>query len=317
VPELWSRRSVLTVAAAAVALAACRNDKPGAVASDGSVTVTHTFGETTIPRPPTRVVSAGLTDADDLLALGVVPVAVTDWFGGEPFGVWPWARPRLGTATPAVLSLADGLDIAAIAAAKPDLIVATDAGLDQDTYAQLKAIAPTIAQSGHSAFFEPWRDQANLIGQATFHGDDMAKKIADVEAALSAVKDKHSEFAGKTVLLLDGRLDADGARVSGPAWRREFLSAMGLTLAGSDGLIPRDRLAAALDGADVVIWSTESDDEQAAVLADPTVARSRATARKRNVFTGKELAGAIAYASVLSYPVVADKLPPMIATALG
>ena len=30
-----------------------------------------------------------------------------------------------------------------------------------------------------------------------------------------------------------------------------------------------------------------------------------------------ELAGAIAYASTLSYPVVADKLPPMIAAALG
>jgi iron complex transport system substrate-binding protein len=34
------------------------------------------------------------------------------------------------------------------------------------------------------------------------------------------------------------------------------------------------------------------------------------------VFTGKELAGAIAYASTLSYPVLADRLPPMLADAL-
>lgn len=72
-----------------------------------------------------------------------------------------------------------------------------------------------------------------------------------------------------------------------------------------------------LDSADVVIWTTESDEEQAALLADPIVAAAKATTRKHTVFTGKELAGAIAYASVLSYPVVVDKLPPMIATALS
>ncbi|MEW5812132.1 MAG: ABC transporter substrate-binding protein [Actinomycetota bacterium] len=316
-PELWSRRNVLALTATAAFLAACRSEKPGAVASDGSVTVTHAFGETRIPKPPTRVVSAGLNDADDLLAVGIVPVAVTDWFGGEPFGVWPWAQATLGGATPAVLSLADGLQIEQIAAAKPDLIVATNAGLDQDTYQALKAIAPTIAQSGRNAFFEPWRDQAALIGQATFHHEEMSKLVADIDASLRTVKDNHPEFANKSVLLLDGRMDGDGARVSGPAWRREFLTEMGLTLADADGVVPRDRLGQALDAADVVIWTTESDEEQAALLADPTVAGSRAAARKRNVFTGKELAGAIAYASVLSYPVVVDKLPPMIATALS
>jgi iron complex transport system substrate-binding protein len=34
------------------------------------------------------------------------------------------------------------------------------------------------------------------------------------------------------------------------------------------------------------------------------------------VFTGKDLAGAIAFSSVLSLPVVADQLPPMLSTAL-
>ncbi|MCV7072058.1 ABC transporter substrate-binding protein [Mycolicibacterium rufum] len=316
-PEMWSRRNVLTMAAAAALLTACRSEKPGAVASDGSVTVTHAFGETTIPKPPTRVVSAGLNDADFLLSVGVVPVAVTDWFGGEPFGVWPWAQPRLGGATPAVLSLADGMPIKEIAAARPDLIVATNAGLDADTYTALKAIAPTIPQSGRSAFFEPWRDQADLIGQAVYHHADMNSLIDGVGAAFTKVRDDHPQFADRTVLLLDGRLEPGGARVSGPAWRREFLTAMGLTVADADGLIPRDRLTPVLDGADVVIWTTESDEEQAALLADPAVAQSRATPQNRNVFTGKELAGAIAYASTLSYPVVADKLPPMIAAALG
>ena len=318
-PEVWTRRNVLALTATATAalLTACRSEKPGAVASDGSVTVTHAFGETKIPKPPTRVVSAGLNDADDLLALGVVPVAITDWFGGEPFGVWPWAQARLGGATPAVLSLADGVQIEQIAAARPDLIVATNAGLDTDTYQALTAIAPTIAQSGRSAFFEPWRDQAALIGQATFHHDDMTTMVSDIDASLKKVKDDHPEFADKTVLMLDGRVDDAGARVTGPAWRRAFLTDMGLTLVDADGTIARDRLSRVLDSADVVIWTTESDEEQAALLADPIVAAARATTRKHTVFAGKELAGAIAYASVLSYPVVIDKLPPLIAAALS
>ena len=127
------------------------------------------------------MVSAGFTEQDDLLALGVVPIAVTDWFGGEPFGVWPWAQPKLGAAQPVVLNLADGIQVDQIAALKPDLIVATNAGLDADTYAKLSAIAPTIAQSGQDAFFEPWKAQATAIGQAVFKDEDMRQLIAAVD----------------------------------------------------------------------------------------------------------------------------------------
>jgi iron complex transport system substrate-binding protein len=86
---------------------------------------------------------------------------------------------------------------------------------------------------------------------------------------------------------------------------------------GNRALVPRDRLASVLDKADVVIWTTEGDDQQAALLADPTVAQLKATKLKANVFTGKDLAGAIAFASVLSYPFVADQLTPLLAKTLG
>src|SRR5512132_3937066 len=128
----------MTVTVAAVA--ACSPEKPGAVAKDGSVTVKHLFGETKVPAPPKRVVSAGFTDQDDLLAVGVVPIAVTNWWGDQPFGVWPWALPKLGGAQPEVLDLNDGIQVDRIAALKPDLIVATTAGVDQDTYNKLSEI---------------------------------------------------------------------------------------------------------------------------------------------------------------------------------
>ena len=299
-------------------VAACSKQKPGEVAKDGSVTVKHVFGETKIPAPPKRVVSAGFTEQDDLLAVGVVPVAVTDWFGGEPFGVWPWAQPKLAGAQPVVLSLVDGIQVEQIASLKPDLIVATNAGLDQDTYNKLSAIAPTVAQSGADAFFEPWKDQATTIGQAVFKNDDMQTLIAAVDEKFKTVNTNNPQFTGKKVLLLRGTLYRDSVQVTETGWRTDFLTQMGFTIPDTGGtLIPRDKIASVLDAADVLIWSTESDDEQAALLADPTIAKLRATVQKRNVFTGKELAGAIAFASTLSYPVVADQLPQRVAQALA
>jgi iron complex transport system substrate-binding protein len=286
-------------------VAACGSEKPGEVAEDGSVTVKHVFGETKIPAPPKRVVSAGFTEQDDLLAVGVVPIAVTDWFGGEPFAVWPWAQPKLSGAQPVVLNLNDGIQADQIAALKPDLIVATNAGLDQDTYTKLSAIAPTIAQSGQDAFFEPWKDQATTIGQAVFKHDDMQKLIAGVDEKFTAAGENNAQFAGKKVVLLRGTLGRDGVQVMTPGWRTEFLTQMGFAVADN------------VDDADVLIWGTESDEEQAALLADPTVAQLKATTQKRNVFTGKELAGAIAFASPLSYPLVADQLPQRIAQVLA
>jgi iron complex transport system substrate-binding protein len=318
VPAAWSRRGFLTVTAGAALVAACSSPKPGEVAKDGSVTVKHIFGETKIPAPPKRVVSAGFTEQDDLLAVGVVPIAVTDWFGGEPFGVWPWAQPKLGGAQPVVLNLNDGIQVEQIASLKPDLIVATNAGLDQDTYTQLSAIAPTIAQSGPDAFFEPWKDQATAIGQAVFKADDMANLITGVDTKFTDIGKNNPQFAGKKVLLLGGTFYQDSVRITAQGWRTDFLTTMGFTIPDAGGgFMPRDKMASVLDGADVLIWTTESDEEQAALLADPIVAKLSATVQNRNVFTGKELAGAIAFASTLSYPVVADQLPPMISKVLA
>jgi iron complex transport system substrate-binding protein len=299
-------------------VAACSSPKPGEVAKDGSVTVKHIFGETKIPAPPKRVVSAGFTGQDDLLALGVVPIAVTDWFGGQPFGVWPWAQPKLGGAQPVVLNLNDGIQVDQIASLKPDLIVATNAGLDQDTYTKLSALAPTIAQSGPDAFFEPWKDQATVIGQAVFKADDMTKLIAAVDDKFASIGKNNPQFAGKKVLLLGGTFYEDSVRVTTPGWRTDFLTEMGFTIPDAGGgLVSREKMASVLGVADVLIWTTESDEEQAALLADPVVAKLQATVQRRNVFTGKDLAGAIAFASTLSYPVVADQLPALISKVLA
>lgn len=289
------------------------------------MTVTHLFGQTVVKEPPKRVVSAGYTEQDDLLAVGVVPIAVTNWFGDQPFAVWPWAQPKLGAAQPVVLSLDNGIPVDQIAGLKPDLIVATNAGLDADTYQKLSAIAPTIAQSDGDAFFEPWKNQAAAIGQAVFQADQMKSLVSAVDSRFTDVGQKNPSWKGKKALLMQGRLWQGTIVATAAGWRTDFLNQMGLVVADSikpyvgdhRAVIPRDRIKDVLDSADVVIWSTESPEEEQVLLADPDVAASQATAQKRHIFTGKDLAGAIAFASPLSYPVVADQLPPQLANILG
>jgi iron complex transport system substrate-binding protein len=323
----WTRRGFLGAAGAAGALlaAACSSESAGGDAAPKSVTVTHIFGETTIPAPPKRVVSAGFSEQDDLLAVGVVPVAVTNWFGDQPFGVWPWALPKLGSTQPVVLNLDNGIQVDQIAALKPDLIMAINAGLDSDTYKKLSAVAPTIAQSHGDAFFEPWKDQAAAVGTAVFQGNQMQQLIAGVDDKFASVAKNNSVFKDKKALLLAGSFFGGTLTATLPGWRTEFLTAMGFQVPDSiqayavddhRAAIPHDKLADALDSADVLIWSTESDADQAALLADPAVAALAAAKTNRNVFTGKDLAGAIAFASPMSYPVVADQLPPLLLRAL-
>ena len=327
-PIRWNRRQFLGAAGASAvwpaAVAGCTPGEAGR-SNAGGATITHAFGDTTVPAPPTRVVSAGLTDQDDLLSVGVVPVAITTWFGDQPFGVWPWAQPKLGSATPAVLNLDNGIQIDQIAMLKPDLIVAVNAGLDADTYQKLSEIAPTIAQSGDDAFFEPWRQQAAAIGAAVFKKAEMATLVEAVDAKFTAVAQANPTFKDRTAVLLDGYFTGDTITATVAGWRTEFLTAMGLTVpdavkgfaSGDHAMIARGDLPRTLGRADVLIWCTGSDAEQAALLADPAVAELTASSPRRNVFTTAELSAAIAYASPLSYPLVADQLPPLLRQALG
>ncbi|AKK30390.1 iron ABC transporter substrate-binding protein [Mycobacterium sp. EPa45] len=295
-----------------------------ASAAPGGVTVTHAFGSTHIAAPPRRVVSAGFTEQDDLLALGVVPVATTEWFGNQPYAVWPWAQPRLGGAQPTVLSLANGIQIDRIAALKPDLIVAANAGVDATSYQRLSAIAPTIPQSGAVPFFESWKQQSTAIAQAVFRPEAMKSQIEAIDAAFTNVARTFPQFQGKSIASLQGSTRwQDSAIATRAGWKTEWLTQMGFVIpatldafghADDDrAYIPLDQIDAALGGVDVLLWRTEGDADIAALQAIPAVAAFG----NRNVFTTREQSGAIAFTSPLSFPLVADQLPPLLARAVS
>ena len=119
-------------------------------------------------KAPARVVVAGLREQDSLLALGIVPVGTTEWYGKHPGAIFPWAEAALGDAPkPEVLGFIDGIQFERIAALRPDLILAVYSGLTHKDYTTLSKIAPTIAQPpGQIDWGSSWQDEILTVGRA-------------------------------------------------------------------------------------------------------------------------------------------------------
>jgi iron complex transport system substrate-binding protein len=338
-----SRRTLLGGAfglGTAFLLGACRNQSNQVSADpsptgDGSASPTaaaafpvqldHKFGSTVVTATPERIACVGLTEHDAVLAVGMAPVAVTEWFGEFPSATWPWAQDKLGGAEPVVLSYADGIQIERVAEVAPDLILGTNAGLNKGTYKKLSSIAPTLAQSGdYTDYFEPWKVQTTAIGKALGKDEEMQTLIQGVDDTFAAARAEHPEFEGKNVFLMapdffDGQIFVYQEGLS-----TQFLLDLGLKIPDvvkdyatdpSTAYIPKEDLVDVLEVGDVVIWATY--DDGAALRKDPIVKRLRSTRENRNLFTGLELTGAMNFTTVLSLPFVAEKLVPQLAEILG
>ena len=164
------------------------------------VSIEQKFGTTTIPEQPERVVTVGFHEQDWLYALGIAPIAVREWYGGYEYATWPWAddaRKAVG-AEPTVLGSGD-LDMEAIAALNPDLIIATWSGITQEQYDLLSQIAPTLAQSGDYADYGmPFAEETRSIAKAVGKVEEGEKIIADVDAKITGIKDAHPEWANSS-----------------------------------------------------------------------------------------------------------------------
>ncbi|MGY1744566.1 ABC transporter substrate-binding protein [Blastococcus sp. SYSU D00695] len=326
------RRTHLLVPLSVLALlAACGSDpdrEETATPDAGGefpVTVEHAFGETTVPAEPQRVVSVGFTEQDTLLALGVVPVGVTEWFGDQPHAVWPWAQDELGDAEPAVLDASDGINVEAVAALEPDLIIGTNAGLDEDTYRALSGIAPTIAHSGrYEDHFEPWDVQADLIGTAVGRRDEARDLTEDLQARFADTAATHPEFAGTAAVFLQNAV-YDGSFIAyQDGLSTEFLTDLGFVVPPSiaqyagegQAYIPLER-AGVLNDAEVLLWATEAPGDRAALEEQAVYRALEPVQAGRLAFTDQVLAGAIYFTSPLSLPYVLDELVPRLEAAVA
>ena len=191
--------------------------------------VEHKFGSTTVEQEPERVVTVGYTDQDAALAVGVVPVGVGDFLGGYDLRARPWAQEALDGAKPKVVS-GQQINFEAVAAQRPDLIIAINAGLKQADYDKLARIAPTVAQSGdYIDFGMPWDEQTMLVARALGREEQGREVVEDVRAKFAAVREEHPEFEGKRAILAYGGPDGYGAYATGDT-RSRFLTDLGFGL---------------------------------------------------------------------------------------
>ncbi len=325
-------RAIVTALVLAVAVAACggggeQNAGAARAAAEGAfpVTIEHKYGSTTIPAAPQRVATVGLTDHDAVLALGVTPVALRDWFGDQPYGVWPWAQDELGNATPVVLSSKE-INFEKVAAARPDLILAINSGLTKQEYEKLSQIAPTVAQSGeYPNFGTPWQVQTRTIGKALGRSDRADKLIDKVEAKFAAARKAHPEFQDATAVIAMTAAGGKAYPYAPHDARARFMSDLGFEQKPQIARLADDRFFAAISAerfdllnADVLVWITQTQAQADALRSNPVYQTLPVVKEGRDIFLpqDKPLGAALSYNSVLSLPFAIDGIVPLLAAAV-
>jgi iron complex transport system substrate-binding protein len=323
--------SVSTDAAAAeTTTAASSGSTESAEASDSGpssdaafpVTIEHKYGETTIDAEPVRVVSVGFGEHDGLLALGVIPVAVRDWYGDQPFATWPWAQDELGDAEPVVLA-SDEENFEQIAALEPDLIVGISSGMTDEQYEILSAIAPTVAQPGeYIDYGTPWDVALEITGRAVGRSAEAEQVIADTKQLFADAIAEHPEFAGASAAVTFFFQEQPGAYGSEDI-RSRALTDLGFTipteideLAGEAFFVSISAEDLSVIDTDVVVWIGLGEDNTAAVRDLPTRPSTRAFQEGREIVADDLLSGAFSHASPLSLEYVIEHLVPELALAV-
>lgn len=200
-----TRRDLLRGAGALGAgwvLAACAatpSDDP--IAAD-SRRVEHPLGTAEVPTSPQRVVAVtGTVEVDALVAVGIVPVAAAELETGLGFGQQV-ADALEGTV---MLGTRREIDIEAVAAQEPDLIIGTEGWLT-DVYEQLSQVAPTVAVDDAAGWRDVTRQVADAVGR-TERGEDV---IAEVDERIDALAGRSGDAAEGLSYTLMASFIADG-----------------------------------------------------------------------------------------------------------
>jgi iron complex transport system substrate-binding protein len=324
--------------------AACGDDDGGSsgygaaategAASDGEfpTTVEHRYGATDVPAEPERVVTVGFSDQDTVLAFGVAPVAVTDWYGDYPHATWPWAQDELGDAEPEVLNEGaftgeQDFDYERIAGLEPDLIIGLYTGMTEEEYDTLSQIAPTVAPSGdYPDWGMPWQETTRMVGQALGQPDRAEELIDDVEAGFAEAAAEHPEFEGVEMVVAEMFEPGSTFARSATDPRTVFMTSLGFVLpddiaelAGDeDGADISDEQMNLLDR-DLLVWNVGFEPElRSQIEAKPLYRRLDVVREGRSLFIDDALvSGALTWSTVLSLPYALEHLVPQLAETVN
>jgi iron complex transport system substrate-binding protein len=317
VQKLKTTLACLVIAVAASEATSAPDDSNGY-----PLMIKHKFGTTVIEKKPERVASVDFGGADNLLALGVQPVAIRDWYGNFPRSVWPWAEALL-EGTPAILK--GDLNYEKIASTKPDIIIALYSGINRSDYEKLSLIAPVVAvPKGTGDYLMSWDDRALLTGKAIGKVAKAKEKIESINNKLSKIALSHSEWRGKTVSIATASSLGVTVYTSNDI-RMRVMRAMGFFGAKSiDDLMknPKEDFHVELSkedfspiDVDLLVWLS-FDGNWGKVKEFAARPFLTVTREGRDVYAGGLLAGAFSHGSLLSLPYTINKIVPMIEAAL-
>jgi iron complex transport system substrate-binding protein len=328
-------KTTLALLLAALALAACGSDESDSPAETGDsqakaeksalpVTIQHRYGSTTIETAPKRVVVAGLREQDALLALGIVPVATTDWYGGHPGAIFPWARDELGDARPpTVLNDDDGLDIEAIAAQRPDLVLAIYSGMKKKEYETLSKIAPVVAQpKGEVDYGSSWQEETLITGEAVGEPKRAQQLVDETEALIADAAAEHPDWKARTAANV---ADYQGIFVYGPQdVRTRMLEELGFVYPDELRKAFPDEFGGQLSeekvdvlDVDALLWFADGDRTIEELENAPVYKDLKVRKEGRDVFIRAKdrVYEATSFPTVLSMPTLLKELVPRIAAA--
>ena len=323
------RRLVVLVLVLVLGLTACSGstDREGGSEGGGGagfpVTIDHAFGQTEIEAKPETVVALGVTDIDPLLALGTVPVAAAAYTQYSETIVGPWAKEALSGKEVALIENESKPDVEQIAALKPDLIVAVSSGIDQETYALLDKIAPTVARPGDASAYAVPRDRATTMIASALGEVAKGQKLVDAaNAAMAKTAEDHPEFTGKKGAVVLPYEDKYGVYTTGDA-RGQFLSQLGFDLPtrlapqddGTSYFIDLSREEVDQMEGDCLVVLTDAATRRA-TEADPLLKQLAVSKKGAVIFAADDVRGALTYNSVLSVPYALEQLVPQLSKAV-
>lgn len=166
-------------------------------------TIKHVQGEIEIDAVPQKVIGYSLAALDTLDALGVT-------VAGIPGGVLPPYLTRYETNGAERLGTLFEPDYEAIAAMEPDLIIAGDRSAAK--YADLAKVAPTIDLTiDRTDYLNSVRANVETLGKIFDKEAEAAAQIAELDAALAALREKSAKAGDALVIITTGgRMSAHG-----------------------------------------------------------------------------------------------------------
>lgn len=300
-------------AVAALVLTACGAPAATAPPPPAGAVVEHKFGTTTVPAGAQRVVTAGWNDQDFVLSLGVVPVLTRAWFDG--YSDYPWVTKVTGGA-PLPTFGTDGIDVEAVAAARPDVIFAIYESIDRATYDRLSQIAPTVVQSAEYPDEEtPWDVQLLTTGAALGKEAQARALLDQVRGRIDAAKAANPAFAQKVLVETYGPENGGHYLIGKGDPRRALFDALGFGAQDVTGDVSEEQLS--LLDRDVLFVNGATREQMA---ASPVFTQLAVVSSGRTLYTSfdSSLAGALSYSGPDALLHALDVLvPPLTEAAAG